>query len=95
MTSLLVSNVISFGIYPPRVLPPHTDTDRVDGADWDAEREINTVPDAEWVAGPVDNGCGVGTRQRPGDPNRSWWPQEEPCGLFTTDYCRYSEVDRV
>jgi len=71
----------------------HTDTHSVDGADWDAQSEINTFPDAGWVAGPVDNGCGIGARQGPGGTRRGWWPEEEACGLFETDSCRHCEVE--
>ena len=61
------------------------DTHCVDGAEWDAEGGIDIVPDARCVTGPVDDGCGVGARQRPGDTSRGFWPEEELCGLFITE----------
>jgi len=50
------------------------DTHCVDGAVWDAEGGIDIVPDARCVTGPVDDGCGVGARQRPSDTSRGFWP---------------------
>ena len=60
-------------------------THSVDGAEWDADRGINNVPDARWVAGPVYDGRGIGARQGPGGTSRSFWPEEELCGLFITE----------
>ena len=69
------------------------DTHCVDGAVWDAEGEIDIVPDARYVTGPADDGCGVGARQGPGDTSRGFWPEEELCGLFITEIksCRYGD----